>query len=82
MVNEDEKRGYSKGYAAGKRHKRNAIRIKRDAFWQRAFLAALPVAFAADGWKRGDTPINDLDDRVKLAAEVADEAMKQAVMHL
>lgn len=92
MVSEDEikkaeQRGYGKGYAAGKRRKdqdvsRDAFRRKRDAFWQRAFLAALPAAFAAQGWARGEKPITKLEDRVRLAAETADEAMKHAGMHL
>lgn len=86
-MNEDEKRGYSKGYAAGGRRKeqnitREAIQKKRDVFWQRAFLAALPAAFESKNWTRGEKPITGLGDRVKLAAEAADEAMKYAAMHL
>jgi hypothetical protein len=82
-----ELRGYSKGYAAGKRRKQSQInresrQRKEDAFWQRAFLAALPAAFAAQNWTRGDKPINKLDQRVLLAAETADEALKHALLHL
>lgn len=86
-LKKERQRGYSLGYAAGKRRKeqdvtKEAMRKKRDAFWQRAFLAALPAAFAAEGWKRGEKPITGLEDRVRLAAEVADEAAKRAALHL
>ena len=82
-----EHRGYGKGYAAGKRRKEREISNKqrkriKDAFWQRAFLAAIPVAFGAQGWKRGEKQINTLADRMKLAAEAADEAMRHALPHL
>ena len=76
-----EKRGYGKGYAAGKRHRGKQVRIdqnrrQRQAFRQRAFLAVLPFAMGANGWVRGENPINSLSERVRLAVEIADEAMK------
>lgn len=82
-----ELRGYSKGYAAGKRRKQGQIysearKRKMDAFWQRALIAALPAAFSAQNWTRGDKPIETLDQRVRLAADVADEALKRALSHL
>lgn len=82
-----EHRGYSKGYIAGKKRKHRDIseetrQRKKDAFWQRAFLAALPAAFAAQGWSRGEKPITDLKGRVRLAAETADEALSHAHLHL
>ncbi len=86
-MSEDKNRGYSMGYAAGKRRKerdiaREVTKKKHDAFWQRAFLAAIPAALTAEGWKRGEKPITMLEDRVRLAADVADEAVKHAVLHL
>lgn len=82
-----ELRGYGKGYAAGRQRKKRdisqeSLQKKKDAFWQRAFLAALPVAFTINGWKRGSVPIVNLPDRMKLAADVADEALSQAIGHL
>lgn len=79
-IKKAEKRGYSKGYAVGKR--RQALQRKNGAFWQRAFLAALPAAIASQGWKRGNKPLTKLPDKVQLAAEAADEAMKYAAPHL
>jgi hypothetical protein len=82
-----ELRGYARGYIAGKRRKRDeitreSIRHKRDAFWQRAFTVVLPATFSAKDWVRGDKPITTLKDRVKLAAEIADEATEYAVTRL
>lgn len=67
---------YQKGYAAGRR-KRSRDNAE-TALWQRAYLAALPAVMGAQGWKRGDVHINGLTDRVGLAKDFADEALKQA----
>ena len=77
-----EKRGYSKGYTArGRRIKREEAfeiaRRERQAFLDRAFIAILPAAMNAQGWKFGDAPITSTDDRVKLAASWAREALRQ-----
>lgn len=92
MSNDDdikraERLGYSKGYQAGKKRKYKEEtyeqrKRKEDAFWQRAFIAALPAAFAADGWKRGEKMITRLEDRVRLAAETADHSLVTARTHL
>ena len=67
---------YQKGYAAGRRKR---SRDNADtALWQRAYVAALPAAMAMEGWKKGEKPITGLSDRVKLARDIADEALKQA----
>ena len=76
-----EQRGYSRGYAAGQRRKAREIqaekiRQQKNAFWNRAFLAVLPSAFEAKGWTRGDQPINSLADRVALASDAADHAVR------
>lgn len=86
-LKEAELRGYGRGYQAGKRKKskditQEARMRKENAFWQRAFLAALPAAFSAQNWTRGEKPITSLADRVRLAAETADEAMKHVVSRL
>ena len=77
-----EQRGYSRGYQAGRRRKKTDVSAeqrvqRREAFRQRAFLAALPFAMAAQGWKRGEDPIRSVSDRVRLAKDVADEAARQ-----
>ncbi len=77
-----EKRGYGKGYAAGLRRKqRNIDEEKRSRaraeFFNRALLAALPACIAAQGWKRGTEPINNIPQRVSLAVDFADEALKR-----
>ena len=71
-IKQAEKRGYSKGYAAGNRRKqrdRNQEnrRRERQAFLDRAFLAILPAALNAQGWTFGNKPISSTADRVKLA---------------
>lgn len=78
-----EQLGYSKGYAAGKRRKENLravaqIEAKREDFRQRAFLAALPACIQAHGWQTGDKkPINSLTERIDLARDFADAALKR-----
>lgn len=77
-----EQRGYSKGYQAGRRKKKREISYaqhmrEKQAFLDRAFLAALPVALAAQNWKCGDKPITSINDRTSLARDFAIEALKQ-----
>lgn len=81
-MNAAEKAAYQRGYAAGKRRKARTIsaeaRLREErAFLDRAFLAALPAAIEAQGWKRGEKPITTLKDRVSLAVDFAREALKQ-----
>ncbi len=78
----DERRAYSRGYAAGRRSNKAGrtlaqLQHERQAFRERAFLAALPFAMAAQGWLRGDEPIRSVADRVRLAVEIADEATRK-----
>jgi hypothetical protein len=82
-----EKRGYSKGYAAGKRRVGREVEVERmerartareDAFFRQAFAAALPACITAQGWKSGDEPINSLAGRTKLAQDFAVEAVRLA----
>lgn len=52
-----EARGYSKGYAAGKRRldadmEREEARGRREAFRQQAFLVVLPALLASGTWGR------------------------------
>jgi hypothetical protein len=77
-----ERRGYSKGYIAGRSRKQREISLERarrekQAFLDRAFLAILPAAMNADNWTSGGKPIVSTVDRVKLAASWAREALLQ-----
>ncbi len=79
-----EQRGYSKGYAAGRKRgsleaeaeaKRQVIRKEQQEFLDRAFLAALPAAIDAHGWQCGGKEISSIPGRVQLAADFALEAL-------
>ena len=74
-----EQNAYNRGYAAGKRRKardvtRERQERERKAFLDRVFLAVLPAAMTAQGWKFGEKPINTGSDRIKLARHWAREA--------
>jgi hypothetical protein len=76
MKTPEETAAYAKGYNAGRRRKkidRSAEQRRRqeNALWQRAVLSALPFAVTQDTWTRGKVKINSLEDRVKLAGEIA-----------
>jgi hypothetical protein len=78
----EEKAAYQRGYVAGRKRKakdreRERFEAQRAAFRQRAFLAALPACIAAQGWKRGEQPINSMEARTALAWDFADEALKR-----
>jgi hypothetical protein len=80
-MTETEKAAYQKGYHAGRKRVKKDItterlRAERATFRRRAFLAALPACVKAQGWQRGGTPITTMNDRVRLAWEFADEALK------
>lgn len=82
-IKKAEARGYSKGYQAGKlrRHAEATAERRhreRQAFWQRAFLAALPSCITAQGWKSGEEPTSGVTQRTNLAKSFADEATKIA----
>lgn len=77
-----ERRGYSKGYLAGRKKKRaeqviENMRRERQAFLDKAFISLLPASMLAEGWKSGDKPISNTTDRVALARKFAAEALKQ-----
>lgn len=77
-----EQRGYARGYAAGRRKlesdaDKQARYAQRQDFLDSAFIASLPACIAAQGWKRGEESILSLQDRVALAWDVAEAALKQ-----
>jgi hypothetical protein len=80
-IKNEKARGYSLGYAAGKKRaaKEDAaeeLRVARAEKWNAAFLASLGGCVSQQHWTRGDKPIVTLPDRVLLAKEFADEAMR------
>lgn len=82
-----EKRGYSRGYAAGKVRRMKGIEAdrmarEREAFRRRAFLSALPACIQAAGWERPlpdgtKQKIVNMNERVRLAWDFAEEALKR-----
>jgi hypothetical protein len=86
MKSEDSK-AYARGYQAGKKRlalivSAESLRRREHLFWRQAFIAVLPAAMDATGWKRGDAPIIDIPARVQLAKEFADAALKAATHHI
>ena len=81
-MNDDEKRDYAKGYAAGKRRKQREIsyeQVQREkqAFLDRVFLAVIPIALESQGWTSGGKPVNTSEERIRLARNWAVESLKQ-----
>lgn len=84
-----EHRGYSKGYAAGKRARARIVasdrrQAQQRAFQQRAFLAVLPWVFEQNGWgtTKADgqhVPYKSKDERIRFAASIAEDALQVAV---
>lgn len=77
-----EQRGYARGYRAGKHRadaeqRAEAMRSERQAFLERAFLAALSACVNADNWKSGGEPITNIPGRTALAWDFAEEALKR-----
>lgn len=80
-----ERRGYSKGYVAGKSRKQREISLERarrekQAFLDRVFIELLPVALEAQGWTSGGKPVTTSVDRVRLARSWSIEALSQRPM--
>lgn len=76
----DEKRGYQRGYVAGrKRLKRDRQAERRqaeyDALWNRCYIALLPAAMQVNGWRIGNKVVNSTSERVDLARRWAYEAV-------
>lgn len=80
-MSSQESKDYARGYAAGRKRQQvdidqEAERKRENENWNRAFLTALPFAMSAEGWARGEKPIKTIADRVILAQNVADEAIR------
>jgi hypothetical protein len=76
-----ELRGYSKGYTAGLKRKsrerqRDHVRQMEASFFNRALLESINFVMTQDSWKRGEKPIKTVQDRMALARDIANEAVK------
>ena len=74
------RRGYSQGYAAGKRALKAAKTREhelreRQAFLDRAFIALLPVMVIQSGWTCGEYKYDTGEKRIQLAAGLARTAL-------
>lgn len=79
-----EKRGYAKGYKAGRRKLAHEVsreqQIKREnAFWQRVFVAVLPSFLQLDNWTMDGKKVHTLADRVELASRAAGISVDKAL---
>lgn len=82
MTEQDAKREYAKGYAAGRKrmhreYSRALADHRKEEFRKQAFLAALGTCIDVQGWTRGKEPITSLKARTDLAMDFADEAVKR-----
>lgn len=80
-MNEDEQRGYSRGYQAGLRRSTRELRTDADmrrekAFWDRAVLTVAPYFMSSGDWTQGDTRLTSLDQRAQLCIDFADKVTK------
>ncbi len=80
-IKQAEKRGYSRGYVAGRRRRaleisQERVRIQRQAMADRIYLALLPVAMTVEGWKIGHDLVSNGEQRTRLAALWTQHAMK------
>jgi hypothetical protein len=73
-----DRRAYQRGYAAGRKLNRQKQEREKKRLWNQALLRCLPWALESKGWTRSGEPITGLAERVRLAADAADEAVKQA----
>ncbi len=79
-----ERRGYAKGYEAGKRRRprstgAESFKERKAAFWRQAYIAMLPTAMLVQGWSMGDEVAQTGAQRIELATHWATEALEQAI---
>lgn len=84
-MTDGEKKAYARGYGAGKKRLQARVReerqvAQRNAFWLRAYLAALPACIAANGWKDGSgNAITNTAQRAFLARTMSNESLDIAI---
>jgi hypothetical protein len=85
-MTDNAQNAYAKGYAAGRRKKQklaeiDRIEAQRRTFRDRAFLTVLPWVFQQNTWgittNGKHTPYSTVDERVKLAWNIANSATDQ-----
>lgn len=81
-IKKTEHRAYVRGYKAGRKRakierKADQVQKEKQAFLDKAFLAALPVCMVLENWTFGNVLIKNKEDRVRLAWNFAQEALKQ-----
>lgn len=77
MTTEEEKRAYSRGYAAGRKRveadaSREAIKAGERDFWERSVLSVAEYFMGCDAWTRGQKQLSTLEDRAELCVKFAD----------
>lgn len=82
MIADDDKKAYSRGYAAGRRRLKADLAEERrarerQAFLDKAFLAALPALINGTAWKTGEVLHDGVAGRVLMARKFAIEALLQ-----
>lgn len=75
-------REYARGYASGrKRTESDLVALAklsdRQDFLERAFLVSLHPLVDSTGWKTGDVPLTTAAQKVKLAWDFAEAALRQ-----
>lgn len=76
-----EGNAYSRGYAAGVKRVKNEEKVKRnnrrEEFFDKAFIAAIPFSMQQESWSFGpNAPVKSIEDRMELARRVAQHATK------
>lgn len=81
-IKKAEHRAYARGYATGRKKAKiersaDQVRKERQAFLDKAFLAALPVCIDRQIKAKGTEGINDNERKVTAAWWYAQESLKQ-----
>lgn len=77
----DEKRAYSRGYAAGMRRVEreitdDQIRAAKSAAWLQIFSSCIASAMTMQGWTKGKEQISTVKQRTDLAGEFSDAGLR------
>lgn len=84
-MTKEEKAAYQRGYNAGKKRLHREVDMRRreaarNAFWQRVFIAMLPLAMKEGSeWKLAGKACGAPSDRRSLCATWADRALEKAI---
>ena len=83
----DKSSEYQRGYAAGRRRiereeRQRSFAEAQDEFWLQVFLASIPVMLASSDWRQGNKPLVTVADKIALAEEAANAALRVARPYL